>query len=331
MNLYESLVKNIGIGLEPLNKKYIQSVFNKPTTQQWVMAFCNRYGLTPSISDSREIFKGTDSQKVHAAWVDYGPDNITYEISFRKKDVEYIDELITVGEEGISIINDIKNYKKYYDKLDKLFKKHLIVTKEDYFNVRNYLWTDCRYSIEELMHNNELQKQLNESLVNNVGIGQKRVYEYNKNLILNLFKNDDYELFDKILKNLKLDILDKKLVTKIADRLNEKSDFYLNYYPNSVYDKDINHNVYFAQIGADMWIGSRQVYQKILVIDWDKLAVIDDLPELKDAYKFLDRNFGAYKEYMWDWFNAQYTNNKRYNTYQMRMYKLENAKIPLDQ
>lgn len=330
MNLYESLVKNIGIGLEPLNKKYIKSIFGSNREQQWVIAFCNRYGLAPSIYDSREIFKGVDSQKVRVDWSDYGS-GIVYEISYRKPEVEHLDELLTVDSEGISIIDGIRNYKKYYEKLDKLFKNYNVVKKEDYFDSRCYLWADCRYSIEELMHNNELQKQLNESLVNNVGIGQKRVYEYNKNLILNLFENDDYELFDKILKNLKLDILDKKLVTKIADRLNEKSDFCLNYYPNSVYDKDINHNVYFAQIGADMWIGSRPVYQKILVIDWDKLAIINDLPELKDAYKFLDRNFGAYKEYMWDCFNAQYTNNKRYSTYQMRIYKLENAKILLDQ
>ena len=331
MTLYESLVGNIGIGKEALNKKYLKSVFNKYNTQQWFTNFCNRYDLVPTIAELRSMYRGVDSQKVSANWYDFSKgEEVAYMLEFVAYGGHCQPVVIDGTENFIAIIANRKELKKYYDKLDKLFTTFKFVGQAE-ITLRYYYWRDCKYSIEDLMRDNKLMKELNESLIKNVGIGQKQIYEYNKKLMFDLFKKDDYELFNKILKNLKLDILDKKLVTKIADELNEKSDYRLNYYSDAVYNKDINQNMYYVQIGANMWKGSRHIYQQILLIDWDKIAVIDDLPELKDTYKFLDKNFGTYKEYTWDWLATSYVNNKSHDTYQARVYKLENSKIFLDQ
>ena len=331
MNLYESLVGNIGIGKEALNKKYLKSVFSKYNTQQWFTDFCNRYDLVPTIAELRSMYGGVDSQKVSATWYNFSNgEEVTYMLEFVAYG-GYCQPVVIDGTENfIAIIANRKELKKYYDKLDKLFTTFRFAGQAE-ATLRYYYWRDCKYLIEDLMRDNKLMKELNESLIKNVGIGQKQIYEYNKKLMFDLFKKDDYELFNKILKNLKLDILDKKLVTKIADELNEKSDYRLNYYSDAVYDKDINQNMYYAQIGANMWKGSRHIYQQILLIDWDKIAIIDDLPELKDTYKFLDKNFGTYKERTWNWLTTSYVNDKSHNTYQVRMYKLENSKIFLDQ
>ncbi len=180
MRLYESLVRNIGIGKEALNKKYLKSVFGKPTAQQWFTAFCNRYDLVPTIAELKSLYKGVDSQKIDANWRDYDRgEEIAYTLYY-KKDDSWFEPIILDSKEEYFAIIDLKELKEYYDKLDKLFKRQSPIDEPleqmgawggKSPDMRYYLWKDCKYSIEELMVDNKLMKELNESLVKNIGIG----------------------------------------------------------------------------------------------------------------------------------------------------------------
>ena len=179
MTLYESLVGNIGIGKEALNKKYLKSVFNKPTAQLWFTSFCNRYDLVPTIAELKSLYKGADSQKIDANWYSYNWDEkIAYTLSYKKDDSKF-ESIVLEGKEEYFAITDLKELKKYYDKLDKLFKRHSLIDEpleqmgvwgRKSPDMRYYLWKDCKYSVEELMIDNKLMKELNESLVKNIGI-----------------------------------------------------------------------------------------------------------------------------------------------------------------
>lgn len=159
----------------------------------------------------------------------------------------------------------------------------------------------------------------------------KEVTEHNRLLMMELFNSGKFELFDKILKNLHLDVIDDVFVYKFAEDIVDKSKSEITYDIKSVYDKDVNCHTHSAEIMARMRKGNAVLYQLLVTANYRTIAVIDNQPWLKEAYIYLDKIFDKSKESYWNWFLGDFTSYQSSDTYKVRVYNINKAKIHLDQ
>ncbi len=159
----------------------------------------------------------------------------------------------------------------------------------------------------------------------------KEITEHNRLLMMELFNNGDFELFDKILKNLHLDIIDNVFVYKFAEDIVDKSKSEITYNTKNVYDKDVDRHTHSAKIMARMWRGNTVIYQLLVATNYRTIMVVDNQSWLKEAYVHLDKIFDKYKESYWNWFLGDFASYRSDDTYKVRIYDINKAKIRLDE
>lgn len=176
MQLYESLINNVGIGLGKYNSDYVESLFRTGITSpfqrfleyigasdtEWVTSYMNRESgedFTFSFSTQvaqYEVYKDRKDDIGHAMC--YRP--VIYKGKPHAKDYNVKGTAhITVyelNERAFCILDRVPELKDTYKKLDQLFKKY----DKDEWNwefdygtlpVRIYYWKDSKFNFEEVI------------------------------------------------------------------------------------------------------------------------------------------------------------------------------------
>lgn len=155
MTLYESLIKNIGIGREAYNMNFMRNVYSKPDLK-FFEKFCHHIGIEPS----NKLFD--EAEKLITSKIDKGADifqEIIYdpfmtliEINGSKNDY-YLDLANFANNKKFHVI-ELNCFKDVYKELDKIFDKYNPTSFEVYegkrLPYRLYEWKDCKIDLADI-------------------------------------------------------------------------------------------------------------------------------------------------------------------------------------
>ncbi len=178
-----------------------------------------------------------------------------------------------------------------------------------------------------------LVERLNESLVSNVRIGQKAIGKSNEKYISRILAQNDKSSFIKIINSFHLDVIDKRLAFKIADRFIKSSNLSL-FYDNTDYEDDLDFKMFYVK-SVQLHTSKNKaiddhIYYQMMVIQKEGIFVLADMPEFKHIYDALDQEFVNHQDLYQHYFDNKIYDSKEEDTYKIRAYFWKDSKHALD-
>ena len=317
MQLYESLVKNVGLGIAKIapdiiakklvsghtGNKFIEDFIKDNDMKvlykadEWLPSFVTSFGME-GYAD-RTPFADTYPNYSCAL---YQYMRYTSDMNGRDES-HHIHQvgLIEIRSIDLCIIADVPELKNIYKYLDKVFNKHerwsdyhISVSENDPFDYFVYEWKNLEKNI------------LKESLVSNIGIGMGKA---NTDYIKELFSTGIKSPFKRFLNY--IGAIDTDWICSYMKKESE-SEFvftfnnYRNHFDSYEFD-GIMHGLYYRPViykGKPRgMINPIRSTANIVVAEINEKAfcILDRVPELKDAYRKLDSLFKKYDTAQWEW------------------------------
>ncbi len=166
MRLYESLIKNIGIGMATANQLAVQEIIDKanwkglenlskylkmPLADRWLPRYCEENFNRRDCKVKRKPMYGAETRfsgEIPYAYYEQSVDCIDISMGERFAEQDVIDVCIfKLDDNSFSIIAGVPELDKVYDILDKAFTKHsqdTIQNHLEYTDMYIYDWKDTK-------------------------------------------------------------------------------------------------------------------------------------------------------------------------------------------